>query len=375
MNVGLADLPAQHRALKPEIDAALAHVFDTAGFILGENVAALEAEIAHISGAKYGIGVNSGTDALLLALSACGIESGDEVITTPFTFVATAETICLLGAKPVFVDIDLETFNLDPVQVEAAVTPKTKAILPVHLFGQMADMAALNAIAKEYGLAIIGDGAQAIGCVQNGVPLATHGETTTLSFYPTKNLGACGDGGMILTSDDSIYEELKLLRFHGSGGGYFYKRVGYCSRLDALQAAILRVKLKYLDSWNDVRRRNAALYDECLEDLSSLIVLPKTLPGNHHVYHQYTVRIPSGPERRDALKRYLATEGISTAVFYPLSLHLQDAYSKLGYGMGSLPNSERVTNEVLSLPIHPDLTFDQVAYVAQAIRSFLTSRK
>ncbi len=370
MNVGLADLPLQHRLLKPEIDAAIDQVFSTAGFILGENVTALETEIAESCGAKYGVGVNSGTDALLLSLAAAGVGTGDEVITTPFTFVATAETIRLLGAVPVFVDIDLATFNLDAASVEAKVTDKTKAILPVHLFGQMADLSALREIAKRHKLKLIGDGAQAIGCLQHNAPVAAIGDATTLSFYPTKNLGACGDAGMILTNDDQIFEELKLLRFHGSGGGYFYKKVGYCSRLDALQAAILRVKARYLKEWNDSRRRNAAYYNEVLSELSGKIHLPLTLLGNYHVYHQYTIRVEGGPEVRDNLQRHLATQGIGSAVFYPLSLHLQEAYSDLGYRAGDMPNSELVTGQVLSLPVHPHLTLEQAKLVADAVRSF-----
>jgi dTDP-4-amino-4,6-dideoxygalactose transaminase len=370
VNVGLADLPLQHKLLKPEIDAAIEKVFSTAGFILGENVSTLEAEIAESCGAKYGIGVNSGTDALLLSLAAAGIGPGDEVITTPFTFVATAETIRLLGAVPVFADIDLHTFNIDPESVAARVTPKTRALLPVHLFGQMADLTPLRAIAAKHNLKLIGDGAQAIGCLQHGQPVATVGDATTLSFYPTKNLGACGDAGMILTNDEHIYEELKLLRFHGSGGGYFYKKVGYCSRLDALQAAILLVKSKYLTEWNDVRRRNGAYYNEALSSLNGQVHLPQTLIGNHHVYHQYTIRVDGGAGVRDGLQKHLASNGVGSAVFYPLSLHLQQAYTDLGYSEGQLPNSELVTSQVLSLPVHPHLTLDQLRLVSDSVRSF-----
>jgi dTDP-4-amino-4,6-dideoxygalactose transaminase len=370
LKVGLADLPLQHRQLKQEIDAALEPVFAGAGFILGDNVSSLEAEIAEMSGAKFAVGVNSGTDALLLSLVAAGVKAGDEVITTPFTFVATAETIRLLGAIPVFVDIDVDSFNMDAALVEAKITPKTTAILPVHLFGQMADMTALNAIAKSHNLKLIGDGAQAIGCTQNNEPLATHGDATTLSFYPTKNLGGCGDGGMVLTNDEGIFEELKLLRFHGSGGGYYYKRVGYCSRLDAIQAAILRVKAKYLAEWNETRRRNAYYYNESLANLRDHIALPTCDIGNYHVYHQYTIRVLGGFDTRNSLQKHLADRDIGSAVFYPLSLHLQDAYSDLGYSHGDLPNSERITSEVLSLPVHPQLTLEQAEETAAAVKSF-----
>jgi dTDP-4-amino-4,6-dideoxygalactose transaminase len=372
VNVGLADLPLQHRQLKPEIDSAIENVISSAGFILGENVSALESEIAQISGAQFGIGVNSGTDALLLSLAAVGIGPGDEVITSPFTFVATAEAIRLLGAKSVFADIDLKTFNLDPVKVEEKITPKTKALLPVHLFGQMADLTAFSDIASRHSVKLINDGAQAIGCSQNGQPLATIGDATTLSFYPTKNLGACGDGGMILTNDEKIYEELKLLRFHGSGGGYFYKKIGYCSRLDAIQAAILRVKVRYLKEWNDARRRNGAFYNETLGELSGHIGLPETLPGNHHVYHQYTIRVAEGAGVRQELQKHLASQGVGSAIFYPLSLHLQEAYADLGYIAGDFPNSELVTEQVLSLPVHPQLTLEQAQLVADSVRSFFS---
>jgi dTDP-4-amino-4,6-dideoxygalactose transaminase len=370
VNVGLADLPLQHRLLKTEIDAAIEKVFSTAGFILGDSVTSLEKEIAEMCGAQYGIGVNSGTDALLLSMAAAGVGAGDEVITTPFTFVATAETIMLLGAVPVFVDIDLQTFNLDATKIEEKITSKTKAILPVHLFGQMADMDSMRQIANRHGLKLIGDGAQAIGCLQHNSPVATIGDATTLSFYPTKNLGGCGDGGMVLTNSEHIAEEMKLLRFHGSGGGYFYKRIGYCSRLDALQAAILLVKVKHLKDWNDARRRNGAYYNEVLADLDGRIHLPQTMTGNHHVYHQYTIRVEGGSNVRDSLQKHLAEQGVGSAVFYPLSLHLQDAYANLGYGPGSLPNSELVTSQVLSLPVHPHLTMEQAELVADSVRSF-----
>ncbi|HEY3331533.1 MAG TPA: DegT/DnrJ/EryC1/StrS family aminotransferase [Capsulimonadaceae bacterium] len=369
MKVELADLVAQHKALQSEIRAALDDVFEHCRFILGPNVTAFEAEIAELCGAKYAVGVNSGTDALLLALAALGIGPGDEVITTPFTFVATAETIAQLGATPVFADIDLATFNISPAEIERHITSKTKAIIPVHLFGQIADSDAINAIALNYGIPVIGDGAQAIGATRHGKPVGQTADLTTLSFYPTKNLGGCGDGGMVLTSDDRLFDELKLLRFHGSGGGYFYKRVGYCSRLDEIQAAVLRVKLTKLADWNGARQRNGARYIERLRGVSGL-TLPSTLAGNDHIYHQFTLRVEDGPTRRDALKAHLASREIGSAIFYPLSLHLQEPYATEGIGPGSMPNSEQVTNEVLSIPVHPDLTLDQVDYVASAIADF-----
>lgn len=368
MNVPLADLPAQHRALKAELAAAFDQVLEKSLFGLGDNVAALEREIAAECGAKYGLGVNSGTDALLLSLRALGIGPGDEVITTPFTFVATVEVICLAGATPVFADIDPATFNLDPDQAAARITPKTRAIMPVHLFGQLADMTRLTKTARAHRLPLIGDAAQAIGATHQGKPIGAWSDLTTLSFFPTKNLGACGDGGMVLTDSDEHREAVRVLRFHGSGGGYFYQEIGYCSRLDELQAALLRVKARRLHDWNEARRRNAALYEERLSDLGGHFALPSTLDGNRHIFHQYTLRVPGG--RRDALQKHLAGVGVQSAIYYPLALHLQPAYAHLGYREGDLPESERATQEVLSLPVHPDLRLDQVDYVADSVRAF-----
>ena len=368
MNVPMADLPAQHQALKAELSAAFDQVMAKCQFGLGENVTALENEIAAECGARHGLGVNSGTDALLLALRALGVGPGDEVITTPFTFVATVEVICLLGATPVFADIDPHTFNLDPDKTAAKITPKTKAIMPVHLFGQLADMTRLTQLARDHGLPLVGDAAQAIGATHHGKPIGAWSDLTTLSFFPTKNLGACGDGGMVLTDSDEHKEAVRVLRFHGSGGGYFYKEVGYCSRLDELQAALLRVKAKRLHDWNEARRRNAALYDARLGDLCGRLFLPATLDGNRHVFHQYTLRVPDG--RRDDLQKHLAGRGVQSAIYYPLSLHVQPAYAFLGYKEGDLPESERATREVLSLPVHPDLRPEQVEYAAEAVRAF-----
>jgi dTDP-4-amino-4,6-dideoxygalactose transaminase len=369
MKVELADLVAQHNALKSELRTAVDEVFESCRFILGPNVTKLEEEIAALCGVKYAVAVNSGTDALLLALAALGIQPGDEVITTPFTFVATAETVCQLGATPVFADIDLNSFNIDPASIESKITSRTKAIMPVHLFGQLADMDAINALGNNYGIPVIGDGAQAIGATRHGKPVGTTADLTTLSFYPTKNLGGCGDGGMVLTNDEKLFEELKVLRFHGSGGGYFYKRVGYCSRLDEIQAAVLRVKLKRLADWNGARRKHGEQYIETLTGKTD-IVLPSTMPGNDHIYHQFTVRVPGGAERRDALKAHLASREIGSAIFYPLSLHLQAPYSGFGTNPGDCPNSELVTSQVLSIPVHPDLTDEQIDYVASAIADF-----
>jgi dTDP-4-amino-4,6-dideoxygalactose transaminase len=373
VKVDLYNIASQHEPIQDKIDAAVASVFASGRFVIpyGEHVPALEEEIAQMCGARYGVGVNSGTDALLLAMAACGVGEGDEVITSPFTFVATAETICLLGAKPVFADIEPDTFNIDPVKLAEKITPRTKAILPVHLFGQLADMDALAELAQNLNLKLIGDGAQAIGAARNGRAMAVLGDASTLSFYPTKNLGACGDGGMVLTSDEEVYEELKLLRFHGSGGkGYFYKRIGYCSRLDEIQAAILRVKAPYLHEWNEARRRNATRYSEQLKGLEEFIALPVTAAGNRHIFHQYTIRVAGGAEERSALQKYLAAEGVASAIFYPSSLHLEAAYQFLGYKAGDFPISEQSTQQVLSLPIHPGLTPDQIDFTARTVRCF-----
>jgi dTDP-4-amino-4,6-dideoxygalactose transaminase len=360
----MADIRAQHQAIKSDIDAALKDVMENCRFILGENVKLLESEIAEISGAKYGVGVGSGTDALLLALRALGVGPGDEVITTAFSFVATTEVIALLGATPVFADIDPETFILDPASIESKITRKTKAIVPVHLYGQMADVKAISDIAQRHGLKIVWDGAQAIAAEAFGKPIGTYGDIATLSFFPTKNLGGAGDGGMILTNDDDILEKLHYLRFHGSAGSYSYKYVGYCSRLDEIQAAIIKAKLPYLAAWTDARRANAAIYNSMLQGLP--IVLPVEKPSNKHVYHQYTIRCSD----RDKLKAFLVTKGVSTGIYYPAPLHLEEAYRDLGYKPGDLPATERTCSEVLSLPIFQGLKKEQVEYVAESIKAF-----
>ncbi len=368
MQVPMADMAAQHRPLKAELMETLERVIDKGAFVLGMNVASLEQEIATFCGAEHGVGVNSGTDALLMSLLALGIEPGDEVITTPFTFVATVETICLAGATPVLADIDPGTFNMSPALTAAQITPRTRALMPVHLFGQLADMSAFSRLAQEHGLPTIGDAAQAIGAMQHGKPIGSWSDCTTLSFYPTKNLGGLGDGGMVLTNRADLAERARLFRFHGSGGGYFYKEIGYCSRLDEMQAALVRVKARHLPRWNDARRRNASLYYELLHGLEAHLTVPPTLPGNHHIYHQFTVRIHNG--RRDALKTHLAGRGIQSGIFYPLALHLTEAYAKYGFRAGQFPESERATQEVLSIPIHPDLTEAQIEHVARSIRAF-----
>ncbi len=365
IQVPMVDLQAQYQALRQEIDTAVARVLESGRFILGENVQRLEEEVAAYCGARFGIGVASGTDALELSLAALGIGPGDEVITTPFTFGATTEVIVRLGARPVYVDIDPDTYNIDVSAIERAITVRTRALLPVDLFGQMTDREALWRIAQAHNVYLVNDSAQAIGAQQNGVPVAAVGHATAMSFYPTKNLGAFGDGGIVLTNDEEIARSVKRLRGHGAeGGAYFYKVPGYCSRLDEIQAAILRVKLRYLDGWNERRRHNARLYLNLLQDTQA--ILPKTAPGNLHTYHQFTIRY----HQRDALQQYLKEHGIATAVYYPLPLHLQEAYQNLGYQQGDFPHAERAANEVLSLPVHPDLREEQIHYVAAMVRRF-----
>ena len=371
MKVPLADLRAQYLALKEEIDPAISAVIESGQFSGGPNVLKLEAEIAALCGAKHGIGVASGTDALTLSLVACGIEMGDEVITTPFSFGATSESIVLAGGTPVYADIDNCTYNLDVSQIEALITPKTRAILPVDLYGQMIDRAPLVELAQKYNLRLIIDSAQSIGATQHGQPIANVGDTVTLSFYPTKNLGAFGDAGMILTNDDALDAELRSLRGHGvKNHKYFYERVGYCSRLDAIQAAALCVKMPHLTAWNESRRRHAARYNELLQGAADAagerIALPQCEPGNYHIYHQYTIR----HARRDALREHLKANEVSSETYYPHPLHTQPAYAHLGYREGDFPNAERAAREVLSLPVHPELTDEQVEYVADVLRRF-----
>lgn len=362
--VRLGNLTGQYQAIRAEIDSAYAEVMSRGAFILGPELKQLESEIAALCGVEHGIGVNSGTDALLISLLALGIGEGDEVITTPFTFFATAETISLTGARPVFADIDPATFTIDPTAVEAAVTSKTRAILPVHLYGQAADMDSLSAIAERNGLKVIEDAAQIIGGSYKGRPAGSLGDIAAFSFYPTKNLGAFGDGGMIVTDNAELAEQARLLRFHGSGGSYFYKRVGYCSRLDEMQAAFLRVKLRHLDEWNALRRSHAAIYSARLA--ASVVTSPVEAPGCKHIYHQYTIR----SRHRDALKQHLAECGVDSGIYYPQALHLQEVYANLGYLPGSMPQAEAAAREVLSLPVYPELKSDDIEYVAARILDF-----
>ncbi|HVF47695.1 MAG TPA: DegT/DnrJ/EryC1/StrS family aminotransferase [Pyrinomonadaceae bacterium] len=369
MNVPLLDLKEQNQTLRPEIEAALARVLDSNGFILGDEVAELEKELADRCGAKHAIGCASGSDAILLALMALDIGPGDEVITTPYSFFATVSSITRLGATPVFVDIDPHTYNLDAAKLEKKITPRTRAIEPVHLYGQCSDMTAIAGIAAKHGLPVIEDAAQAIGAELDGVRAGTMGAIGCFSFYPSKNLGGMGDGGFLTTNDDDLARKLRALRVHGSEEKYFHKYVGLNSRLDGFQGAVLRVKLPYLDGWTERRRANAAYYNEFFADgeVSEHVVVPVQRPGGRHTYNQYVIRIPDG---RDALRSHLTEKGIGTDIYYPLPLHLQPCFAYLGGAVGDLPEAERAARETLALPIFPELRPDQQEYVADAIAEF-----
>ena len=363
MKVPLIDLSRQHKPIKRELMDAFEKVLDSGRFILGDEVKNFEHEIASYIGTKYAIGVSNGTDALLLSLSALGIGSGDEVITTPFTFIATAEVIAILGAKPVFCDIDAKTLNIDPEEITKAISKKTKAILPVHLYGQSADMDKVMQIAQDSNLKVVEDMAQAIGSKYKGKKVGTFGDTACISFFPTKNLNALGDAGMIVTNNEFLDKKLRALQVHGASKKYYHDVLGYNDRIDAIQAAFLRIKLKYLDEWNKKRQQTARRYDEELKDS---VEVPYITPGNETVYHQYTIRT-SG---RDELRYYLTEKDIGTAIHYPIPLHLQKAFDYLGYKEGGFPESEKAAKEVLSLPIHPDLTEEEIEYVIITIREF-----
>lgn len=367
MAVPLLDLKAQHATIRDEVIAAVMDVVDQQAFILGDPVAQLECSVAGLSQVKYAVGCANGTDALLLALRALDVGAGDEVVTTPFTFFATAGAVHNVGARPVFVDIDPRTFNIAPDAIRAAVGAKTKAVIAVDLFGQMAAIEQVNDAAQ--GRPVIEDAAQSIGASRliDGARVMA-GEAAsigTYSFFPSKNLGGYGDGGMMVTQDEALFEALMKLRTHGSRRTYFHEIVGYNSRLDALQAAVLRAKLPHLESWSAARRRNAAYYDAAFADLAD-VVTPYIDPANTSIYNQYTIRAP----KRDALQAHLKDRGIGSSIYYPLPLHLQPCFSYLGYQQGQCPESERAALEVLSLPVFPELTTAQLDEVIGAVRAF-----
>lgn len=370
MNVPLLDLVAQFGAIKDEVVPAVMRVIEAQQFIMGSAVPQLEAEVAKLSHAKHGIGCASGTDALLLPLMALDLRPGDEVITTPFTFFATAGTIYNAGGTPVFVDIEEDTFNVAPAAVERAITPRTRAIVPVHLYGQMANLERILELAAPRGIPVIEDACQAIGARRRvrGGQWRCAGElgwVTAYSFFPSKNLGAWGDGGMMVTSDDAAAERLRKLRLHGGAKQYHHDEVGTNSRLDTLQAAVLLAKLPHLAAWSARRREHAAYYTEQLAGLRQ-VRPPVVDPANEHIFHQYTPRV----ERRDELQAHLKKEGIGNAVYYPIPLHRQPCFAPLGYREGSLPVAERAAREVISLPIYPELTRAQQDRVIEVIRGF-----
>lgn len=362
--IPLADLVAQYRVIQPEIDAAIHEVLERGQFILGENVAAFEEEFASYSGTQFGVGVNSGTSALHLALLAAGIGPGDEVITVPFTFAATVAAICYTGAQPVLVDIEPRSFNIDTKRIEGAVTPRTKAIVPVHLYGQPADMDAILALATKYNLQIIEDACQAHGAVYKGKRAGSLGVMSCFSFYPGKNLGAYGEGGIVLTNSPEYAKTLRVLRDHGQDRKNHHALRGYNARLETLQAAVLRVKLRHLEAWTESRRRKACLYDGLLKD--SGVETPIEIAGSRHVFHVYAVRSPL----RDELQAHLLARGIQTGIHYPIPVHLQQGFRDLGYKEGDFPVAEACARSVLSLPIYPEMTDAQVEEVADAVRAF-----
>jgi dTDP-4-amino-4,6-dideoxygalactose transaminase len=368
------DLRAQFASIREEVMAAVGRVFESQYFILGPEVKLFEEEVAAKLGAKFAVGCASGTDALILSLMAAGIGPGDEVITTPFSFIATAGSIAHVGAKPVFVDIDPVTFNINPALIAAAITPKTRAIMPVHLFGLPADLDPILEIATAKGLLVIEDAAQAIGSCYNDRFIGTIGDFGCFSFFPSKNLGGAGDGGLITTNDPARAERLRMLRGHGSKKKYYHDILGTNSRLDALQAAVLRVKLPHLDSWAAGRQNRAARYRKLFDEknLVSFVTYPPQPPAKfHHVYNQFTIRAPL----RDDLREALRIAGVPTEIYYPLCLHLQPAFQYLGYKAGALPVAEKASREVLSLPVFPELKDAQQDLVVQSIAAFRTVRR
>lgn len=365
MQVPLLDLKAQYATIKKEVMAAISEVLESQCCIGGPKVAELEAKIAAISDCKFAVGVSSGTDAILNCLMCLEIGAGDEVITTPFTFFATAGCIARTGAKPVFVDIDPRTYNINPRLIESAITKKTKAIMPVHLFGQMADMDPIMDIAKKHGLAVIEDAAQSITSTYKGKKAGSIGTAGCLSFFPSKNLGGIGDGGMIVTNDKQLYDRLSIMRNHGSKPKYYHKYIGGNFRLDPIQAAALLVKLPHLDKWSRARRRNAAYYNKKFEN--TIVQTPYIRPDCMSIFNQYVIRVP----RRDELVEYLRQKNIGSEIYYPVPMHLQKCFEYLGYKQGNLPEAEKAAKEVLALPIYPELTDPMKDCVVDAIVSFL----
>jgi len=369
MNVPLLDLKAQYSSIKPEVDAAIAEVMESQHFILGPKVEQREKLVAAYSKCSYGIGVSSGSDALLVCLMAENIGPGDEVITTPYSFFATAGAIARLGATPVFVDIDPKTYNLETSQIRSKITRKTRAIIPVHLYGQMADMDPVMALAAEHGLIVIEDAAQAIGSEYKGRRAGSIGHYGCFSFFPSKNLGGAGDGGMVVTSDAQRADKVRCLRGHGAKPKYYHKLIGGNFRLDAIQAAVVSAKLPHLDSWTAARQRNAEQYDRLFKKAGASVGLP-TVSASRHIFNQYVIRLSD----RDELQAYLKQKGVGTEVYYPVPLHLQECFAYLGHQAGAFPESERAAKETLALPIFPELTEPQARFVVDCVCEFLDKK-
>ena len=369
MNVPLLDLQAQYASLRDEVRPAIERVLESQRFVLGDEVRRLEGSIAEYCQAKHAIGCASGSDALLLALMALDIKTGDEVVTTPFSFFATGSAIARLGARPVFVDIDPATYNLDVSQVADVITPRTRAIIPVHIYGQCAEMDPLLALGERHGIPVIEDAAQAIGATEHGRRAGSMGAIGCFSFYPTKNLGGAGDGGIVTTNDEELDQRLRRLRAHGGITEYMHTEVGINSRLDELQAAVLNVKLPHLDAWSDARAERAAVYTQLLSeaDLSFEVTAPFVRPDCRHIFHQYVIRVP---RHRDALMEHLKERSVGTKVYYPIPLHLQDCFEYLGYKQGAFPEAERAANETFALPAYPELSEAQQVFVVESIASF-----
>ncbi|GJL59420.1 MAG: glutamine--scyllo-inositol aminotransferase [Nitrospirales bacterium] len=380
MNVPLLDLHAHHAAIKKDMVCAIEAVLEKGDFILGGEVKKLEDRIAEYSQTRFGIGVSSGTDALLVSLMALGIGQGDEVITTPLSFFATAGVISRVGAIPVFVDVDPVTYNLDPHNIAKAVTSKTRAIIPVHLYGQCADMAPILVVAREYGLAVIEDAAQAIGAeYRDGCRAGSMGNLGCLSFFPSKNLGAVGDGGMVVTNDENLADRVRLLRTHGGRPKYYHKVIGGNFRLDTIQASVLNVKLAYLDQWTALRQQHAEQYERLFSESGLIEKTGLRLPvavyresnvKHFHIYNQFVIGLPN----REALRAFMKDKGIGTEVYYPVPFHLQECYQSLGYSEGDFPEAEQASRDLLAIPAYPELTFQQQEYVVNSIREFYLSK-
>ena len=371
VSVPALNLKAQYQSIRDEIEPVVREILESQMFVLGPEVTRLEAELADYCGAASGIGCASGSDALLLPLLAIDVGPGDEVITTPYTFFATAGSIWRTGAKPVFVDIEPDTFNIDPAQIEAAITPRTRAVIPVHLYGQVAEMGPIREIARRHGLTVLEDAAQAIGSAYHGTRAGTLGDVAAFSFYPSKNLGGFGDGGMVTTNHPQLARRIARLRVHGMEPKYHHHEVGFNSRLDAFQAAVLRVKLRHLDAWTSLRRDVADRYRNLFaaHGLEEIVGLPIERQGNFHVYNQFVIRVPAS--LRDSLRDYLTARKIGSEIYYPIPLHLQVCFASLGHKPGDFPHSEAAARETIALPIYPELTDAEQRYVVGSIRQFI----